>query len=553
MLRVIAVFVAAAVLLTGCVGIPTSGGVETGPIIGSQLPPNVAYVPSGPTPGSDQQELLEDFMLALRGPQNNYAIAKQFLTKDLAPQWNPEESATVRTGIPSTTAGADTNTLLYTVTTRAVVDADGRYSEQDPVLQTFTYAFVKEDGEWRISSAPNGVVLSQASFNTVFAERALYFFDPSFAYLVPDVRWFPSRTTLPVRIVGALTAGPVAWLQQGAVLSAFPIATGVDSVDIESGTATVELTQEALVASPTDRDRMRQQLAATLDVATVVMRVGGLVLQTPAVGIAAVKNPQVEGAVLAGTGDNFGFETVDGVTAIDGISDKVVAAGATAATLSSDKASVAILAADGVSLVRTSGDSAELLDGRPGLVAPAIDPFRFVWSAQWTSAASITTFGVDGAEHPVQSSLPADAEVVSIAVSRDGTRLLAYLSTTVGPMLYVVGIIRQQGSNIPTSLGEPLELPVVSSTPVDATWVDDRSVATLSRTSDSTPVALVTLIALGGPSAALGQLADATAITGGNNATDGLRVRRANGDIWRAQGGGWVSTGLTASFIGVKQ
>jgi len=548
--KTIALVVVVGVLLTGCVGIPTTGNVETGPVINDQLPPDIVVVPAGPTPGADQEELLEGFMLALRGPQSNYAIAKQFLTKDFAGTWNPEESATIRTGIPLTEPGPVPDSLDYTVTTKATVDVDGRYAETSPTSQTFSFTFQQEDGEWRISNAPNGVVLSQASFDTAFAERALYFFDPSFGYLVPDVRWFPSRTTLPVRIVGALTAGPASWLQQGVVLSSFPIATKVQTVTIESGTATVELSEEALSASPQDRDRMRQQLAATLDVATVVMRVGGLVLQTPAVGVTAVKNPQVEPAVLIGTDEAFGFDTGEDISPIEGVSDKVVASGATAATLAADKQSAAILSAAGVSVVRAGSDSVEVLDDRPGLIAPSIDPFRFVWSVQRTSAASIVAFEVDGTPHVVQSPLPVDATIVSMDVSRDGTRLLVYLSTNVGPRLEVFGIIRQQDTNVPTALGEPLELSVVGSTPVDATWVDDRTVATLSRGGEVDPV---TLVEVGGPSSGLGSVTDGNTIAGGNNGSDGIRLLREGEEIWRQQGSGWVSTGLTASLLGTKQ
>lgn len=550
MRRAIAVLLGVAVLLGGCVGIPTSGGVVTGPEIDDQLPPDIIVVtPSGPTPGADPETILEDFMLAQRGPQGQYAVAREFLTAEMADTWDPEESATVRSGIAAVTPGVGTDSLRYTVTARAVVDADGRYREVEPTSQTLEFAFEQEDGEWRISQAPNGIVLSQASFNLVFAERALYFFDPSYGYLVPDVRWFPNRTTIPTRVASALLTGPASWLQQGVLLTAFPIATTVESVEIAAGTATVELSQEALAASQQDRDRMRQQLAASLDVSTVVMRVGGLQLQTPTVGSGAVKNPRVEDAVLVGTGTAFGFDTLEGISSIDGLSDQVVAAGATAATLTSDKQSAAILTPGGVAFARSTGDSVPVLDTRSGLIAPSVDPFRYVWSAQSGSATSITTFEVDGTEHPVQSALPADAQVVSLDVSRDGTRLLVYAITPVGPKLWVLGIIRQQGY-VPTALGEPVELPVPSSRPIDATWVDDRTVAAVSRAGEVSPV---TLVEIGGPSAPLSQLLDASSIAGGNNGTDGLRVLRPDGEIWRLQGSSWVSTGLEASFIGTKQ
>ncbi len=545
----LATAVAVTLGLTGCVGIPTSGGVETGPVIDEQLDPDFVIDPAGPRAGSTQEEILADFMLALRGPQNNYEVARQFLSAEISTQWNPDASATIRTGIPATTLGEAENTLEYTITTRAFVDADGRYFEPGTASQTLVYGFTQQDGEWRISSAPDGIVLSQSSFTIVFAESALYFFDPSFTFLVPDVRWFPSRATVTVRIAGALLNGPAAWLQQGVVLTAFPISTSLSTASIESGVATVELSPEALAASPTDRDRMRQQLAATLDVADVIMTVGGIELTTPPTVTLAVKDPTVEAAPLVGRDGAFGFDTGEGISALGALSEAVVSAGAVAATLSNDDQTVAFLSDAGVSVAQRDEQEAVLVDGRSGLVAPSIDPFRFVWSSQSASAATLSTFELDGTEHAVTTGLPADASVVSVDVSRDGARILLYLSTPLGPRLAVAGIIRDQ-QTVPTALGSIEYLPVVGSTPVDATWVDNRTVATLSRSAEVSPI---TLYGVGGPTTALGQVPDGSTIVGGNGGSDGIRVLGSTGDILRPQGSSWVSTGVSATFLATKQ
>ncbi|CAN5400271.1 MtrAB system accessory lipoprotein LpqB [soil metagenome] len=543
------------IALAGCVGIPTGGGIEAGPVIDDQIDPEFIVLPSGPRTGAPQQEILEDFMLALRGPQNDYATARLFLTTDLAETWDPDESTVVRTGIPSTGPGSGPDSLTYTVTATASVDADGRYSERTPAPQTLEYTFIQQDGEWRISGAPNGIVLSQSSFNVVFTERPLYFFDPSHRFLVPDVRWFPSRQTVAVRVLRALLVGPTSWLQGGVLLSAFPIATTLDNtttrgaVTIESGRATVQLSKEALTASPQERDYMRQQLAAALGIANVVMTVGGIELEVPEPGVAAVINPPVEGPPLVGTDAAFGFDGGDGIKPITDLSDQVVGSGASAVSLSSDKQVAAMLTPAGVSVAQVGAEPV-LVDARSGLIAPSVDPFRFVWTVQGGNAATLTTFEIDGAEHPVQSGLPADASIVSADVSRDGARILLYLSTPVGPKLIVAGIVRDT-ANVPLRLGELVELPVSDDVPVDATWVNDRTVASVARASEVYPV---TAFEIGGPSAPIGQLPNAVSIAGGNGGTDGLRVLRSTGEVQRPQGsGGWVDTGITASFLGTKQ
>lgn len=545
------VIVSGALLLTGCVGIPTSGNVVAGPAITEQVDPDFIVLPSEPRPGSTQEEILEDFMDAVRGPQSGYAVARQYLAEDIANSWNPDSSTTIRSGGATITAASAENTLQYTFTSRAIVDSDGSYREDAPAQQSLGFGFVKEGEEWRINALPDGTVLSQSSFDVVFAEQALYFLDPSYQYLVPDVRWFPSRATSAKRAVTELLEGPAQWLQQGVLLSAFPIATTVVSADIVSGTATVDLSAEALTASPVDRDRMRQQLAASLDVGTVVMTVAGIELETPSGLPAAVRNPEVVSAVLLGTEDGLGFASGDGLASIPGISAEAVAAGATAATLSSDKQTLALLGNGGVSVVRTGVGQATVVDDRSNLIAPGLDPFRFVWSADRNSAGSLAVFEIDGTQIPITSTLPGDARIASIDVSRDGTRLLIGLSTNVGPRLVVAGIIRQQGSNAPTALGELSDLPVPGGSIIDATWVSDRSVATVMQSGDSFPI---TVVEIGGPSAQFGAAVDAAGIAGGNGGASGLRVLQADGSVLSPRGsGGWVDTGLRALYLGTKQ
>ncbi len=550
MRRALASAVVLMAVLSGCVAIPTSGGVGAGPIIDDQIDPEFIVLPSGPQAGATQREILEDFMRAVRGPQNDYAIARQFLTADLAKNWDPDESATIRTGIPAVIAGVSESELDYSITSQAYVDRDGRYFQTGATNQVLDFTLTQEDGEWRIATAPNGIVLTQSSFDAVFTERALYFFDPAYRYLVPDVRWFPSRATVSGRIVRALLAGPASWLQQGVLLSAFPVSTslGPDSVVVAPGNATVDLSSEALTASAQERDRMRQQLAASLDVSAVNMTVGGVPLVTPVAGVGATINPTVEGAALVGTGEEFGFDPGSGISPIAPLSDEVIAAGATAATLGTNQQSVAILAPGGMFFVN-SGTPAQLIDDRPGLASPTMDPFKYLWSVRSADATSLAAFETDGTIHPIQTGLWAEGTVASIDVSRDGTRLLLYLQTALGPRLYVAGIIRQP-DNTPIALGTPLELPVASGAPIDATWVDDRRVATLSS---SPPAALVTLFEVGGPSASLSQVQDAITIAGGNAGADGLRVLRSDGEVWRLQGSSWVVTGVSATFLGTKQ
>ena len=546
----VAIGLALGMLLSGCVGIPTSGGISTGPVIDDQLDPDRVFLPSDPRPGSEPAEILEDFMQAVRGPAGNYAVARKFLTSALADTWKPDAGVLIRQGSAATSVAGE-NALTYTVTSRANVDPDGRYSEQrDASTQTLRFAFVQEDGEWRISEAEDGIVLSASSFSSTFTEQALYFFDPSYRYLVPDVRWFPARPSTPSRVVTALLKGPASWLR-GAVNTEFPASTTIGAMQpsISSGTATVDLSDAATTANPEARDRMRQQLAATLGTSTVVMTVDGFPLVTPDAGGGAIKDPPVDGTLIIGTGEEFGYANGSIVTPIPRVSELLLQSGAVAATVGPDANSAVFLAADGAAyFVGQSANSAELVDSRGGLVAPSLDPLGFAWSAQAASVASLTAF--DGTPHLVDTTgLPPGARVVSLDVSRDGTRLLLYLSTDTGPRLVIAGITRSD--NVPIRLGEIVELPVSASEPVDASWVDERTVAVLARSGDTSPV---TLFEIGGPSSSLGQAVGGLAIVGGNSGAQGIRLLSSDNEVWRPSGsGGWASTGLVASFLATQQ
>lgn len=545
---------AVSVALTGCVGVPTSSEVQTGPLINEQDGAQYEIVASGPVAGSTQEQILTDFMNAVRSPARDYSVAREFLTGAMSEVWNPAASATVleRDKLPTIAPALDENALTYSFSAQAVIDARGVYSElPSPVSQTLAFAFEQVNGEWRISAAPPGVVLTLRGFEVSFEEQVLYYFDPSFAYLIPDTRWFAARESSQARALQALLAADSAWVQQGVVLTAFPPSTTLGTTSsLTSGRAVVDLSSEALAANNVARDRMRQQLSATLHTPIVVLTVEGRELQDSSSGQnAAVIEPGSAGPLVVGTGDQFGFSTSDGLSAITELSDIVTSAGATTAALSADRLSAVYRAADGAAYFASVGVAPRLIDARSGLVAPSLDPFRFVWSAQHSSATSLTTFAVDGTEHPLQTSLPADSQIVSLDVSRDGARLLVYLSTPSGPQLLVYGIVRQQG-NVPVQLVEPVSLPVRSGTAIDAAWVGSSSVATLTGDDGSVEV---TAYNLGGPSQDLGDVDGATQLVTTGSNTDGLRVL-ADGEVWRPQGSqAWVQTGLDASFLAVQQ
>lgn len=541
-------------LLGGCVSIPTSGGVMAGGVFDDDTDTDIVYNVTGPQPGSEPETLLADFLLAVRSPVNDYAVARQYLTPALAETWNPDASVLIRGTSTSIEPGPQPGSLRYTFTSRAAVDAQGRYTEQrDTAAQSQTFVFERSgaEQEWRIAEAPDGIVLSASSFANTFREYSLYYFDPSHRFLVPDLRWFPSRPTTPSRVVAELLTGPVEGLQQGVVVSEFPqpTALGSGSVRVSSGVATVDLSDNAAATSAQQRDWMRQQLAATLGTPEVVITVSGVPLTLPDSPGGAVVNPTVESAVLIGTDSGLGFATTDGFTPIPGISEAALELGAVAATLGEDGTELAVLAGDGtVHLV--SAEGASLLDDRAGLVAPSMDPQHLVWSVPAHDPAAIIAFETDGTEHPVAvAGLAPGSRLVSMELSRDGARVLLAINSDLGPQLLAAGVIRRDG--IPAQLGPFLSLPVSSGVVIDAAWVDNHTVAAIVTGDSGTRV---TAFSLGGPSVSLGEIEGATTIVGGNGGRNGIRVLTDASSVQQPSGtNGWAATGIEALLLATQQ
>jgi hypothetical protein len=537
-----------AMLLAGCVGIPSHSGVNPGPLVKNGQDAAPADIPLGPRHNASKTEMINDFLQAATSAVGNYAIAKQFLTAKAAQSWIPTKSVLVREK-PATPEDVGDNVVDYAVTTKASVNALGIYVEQgSDATQTLSYNFVKVAGQWRINDLPDGIVLSRTSFETAFAAYPIYFFDPDFHYLVPDVRWFPSGTTVQDRIVTALIAGPAPWLQQGVVASAIPAGVQRGSpIVVRNSAAVVDFSASAAATKPQVRGRMNQQLEWSLrgaGITGVSMTARGAPLAFPdsSDSHAAPAVPS-QAAPLIQKGKQFGF--FPGLQPIGAISAQIVGLNATAATLDRGQATAAVLAKGSVYFV--TGSAAKVVDSRPGLIAPSIDTFGYVWSVPASDPSGIQVAGADGVAHEVASGLPADATVVALDVSHDGTRVLMYLSTTTGPRLLVSGVIRRAG--IPTSLGDPLDLPVSADNPIDATWVDPSTVAALGSDSNGDAV---TSYVLGGSPGDESRTDGAVRLVGGVD-SDSLRLITDTGEVQELRASGWQSIVSVATLLATQQ
>lgn len=557
-----AVVVGLAALLAGCVTIPTGGGVSTQGIAQEQGTDTTIRAVSPPQPGATPSEIVTGFIRAGGGPQANYGVARQFLADTLQSKWKASAATLISDSSPTPTSdGIDTDeSAEYSVSLAVVgqIDASGVYTPQSSTSQSLSFHLVKEHGEWRIDRAPDGTVLRTRDLGVVAKPYDLYFFDPTEAYLVPDLRWFADQggaAYLPGRIVSALLAGPAPWLAAPVVASAFPAATQLNSPPVpNSGSVTVDLSANITDAGPTQQSRMLQQLDASLlplHIQRVSITANGL--QVPATDASnADASPSVPYDAIGSDGKTFG--AVGDVQAavpspLPQLGAAVQELAPVAVSLSRDRTSAAVLGTGGVSLVTATAHP--VVDARVGLTAPTMDPQGWVWSAQ-SDPGSLIAVRADG--KPVAMPVTASGRITSTSMSRDGTRLVVALTGDAGASMLVLGVQRDK-DGAPVGFGSPLVVPVDPTRPIiDTAWVDSGSIATIA--GDGNGQDAVTQYVLGGLTTSRGVVRAGTTIAAGSGGSgfNAMRVLLTTGDLQQPSFvGDWQSTGVKLSLLGTQQ
>ena len=104
MIRRLIALLAIAMVLTGCAQLPRTGAIGIGPNVELESESEFLYYsPSAPSEGDSQQQILSGFLSAGNGPQNDYAVARSYLTPAFQPKWSPSDEVLVQDGIPQFT------------------------------------------------------------------------------------------------------------------------------------------------------------------------------------------------------------------------------------------------------------------------------------------------------------------------------------------------------------------------------------------------------------------------------------------------------------------
>ena len=541
-----------AVGLAACSGIPRDGVVHSGNDVAPDDNPAPVFLPALPQKDASTESILRGFMDASSSPENSYAIAREFLTPEFGSSWDPAAGVTVDNGSGRTQTVIDEGTTLVAVTPIAEVDQSGEYREVDATPVPLRYEFVKIAGQWRISAAPDGTVIDENTFNDVFSSQPVYFYDPDFRFLVPDLRWFPRGASAPTKLVNAVLNGPSAWLV-GAVVTAFPEGSKLtaDAVQVVGRRAMVDLNSEALNADRQTLQRMKAQLAASLPAGLTVditIDQNSVAIDDLEVG-ATLVDPRVDARALVLRGGEFGFlaSTGQSITPLDGLSDTIAQLAPSAVTLAAGQSSAVALANGSVYVVR-AGDNPELLDSRPGLIAPSIDSGRFVWSVPANQPSALIVYSPAGEATAVPTPWPEATSITALKISRDGTRLAALLGTGAESRFVVASIIRSGAE--PTGIGAPMLLASGVGVGLDAAWMDELTVASLSTGPSGEGHIVVQQI--GGVSSTLEPPKSSRIIVGSNSVRD-LRALTEVGSLEVQRGAGWQARIGEVTLLATQQ
>lgn len=499
----------AILLLAGCAQLPRSGEAKIGPEIKGDIASDYLYYsPSGPSNGETQQEILNGFINAGTGPQNDYEAAREYLSQGFKTKWHPNNEVLIQQGNPTISFNASGEASVD-LQVQATVDSDGHFKVLDAGSTRFLkFKMVRENGEWRISSAPDLTILIRPVFDVIFRSYSIYFFDAQKTHLVPDLRWFPSRASTATRMVNAMLKGPSAWLA-GAVTSAFPQGTALslNSVTVADGIASVDLNSKALTAKAATKRLMKAQIRATLtqlpNVYSVAISIerGPQDIQDVPDLVPTIASSQ---AVVLQGGELQFFN--DGVSnPIAGTSDLIARTGATDFAITDSQDWVALKSATGVfrSHIGIFGVSPTLVDARPAQLTPMFDAQANLWTMTRTAGEVVQVTSPGGIRRNLKLGWLDSFPRGQFSISAEGSRIAVLAGSGTTRQVYVASINRDS-SGMPISFGAPIEVVKASDSPRSISWSDENTLAALHTLSDSTTGA--TLYTIGGTSRDLGSL-----------------------------------------------
>lgn len=547
-------------LLTSCSSIPTAGPVGTIEAT-AEAETGARFVNNPPPPreGARPGEILNGFLVAGIGVSDNYSVARSYLTPSLAQTWAPEQEITIYRSDFKISSTPTEGELQLQVEVAGYIDAAGIRRNVGPgTTESMTVRMEQVQGEWRVAEIPTGIMISAADAENLLQPHELYYYSSSYQYWVPDVRWFVNRQGIATNIVKALINGPAPYLQ-GAVTSAFPenTALAVESVPIESGTATVDFTQDILTATDNlRRQQMEQQLRVTLTglntVNSVELRAGqpipydidpDLVLPEldPAVPSRQIVISENELAFFEG-GQLSPAADVPSVAGFDPVDPAMSYDGRNFAFLNDERTRL---------LATGEGQNVRAVTAGSSLTPPSYDPANWIWTAGTSDGRSYVRAIPPGGstDNAIDVLAPwlGNRTISEIRISRDGARALIVAQQSGQSQLLLSGVSRSE-DGVPQTLSDPISLNPPGAVDT-AKWVTETSVVVADTATEGSVTA--TLLPFASEPDEFRPLAGLQHLSAGTGRTNVFA--QSGNSIYGVVGNTWTDQGVTArdpSFAG---
>jgi len=578
---------AAVAALSSCGGLPTVSAVQQGSLVGEQAVQPIRVQPDGPAAGATPEQIVGGFIRAGAGSgfDDDYAIARSFLTPNVKDDWQPDSGVEViGDQTPLRLELLSPTTVRVTASVVAEVDSVGRYRETpDGALVQATFGMQKLNAGWRISLPQKGfgLWLSSSDLDRIYQPFTIAYVSTATRTIVGDRRWFPITSGLATTLARAQLA-PVPSYLTGAVQTGVPTGTAlaVDAVPIQSGLAVVDLSGAALSADPDLRRAMWAQFVTTLmqvpSVTEVSLEVQGARLNLPGtpdrVSLLRTLGYQLDPAFLAKDAILRAGAKLSRVSpdqprvqdlTLNGSQQPVSPAlpslpvGWISLALSWDEREIAGISGDHSHLARWQGTSmSQLADFGTELTKPSYDSLNGLWVAgQLGGIAKVWV--IDTSLGPIEKAKPrqilapwlATRLVVALRAAGDNRRVALITTNRAGRdvQLVVAGIVRSANGAALSLAAEPLRVGWTLTAAADLAWVDDSTLAVIGRVSPKDAVG-PQLVEIEGKLTALSPVAGARLVTN----TGGLRgvvVITGQDKVLARAGNGWQELQSGTDFL----
>lgn len=469
--RLLALLVLLCLVGTACAGLPHSGPIEVGePPADSGNDTGVPFAPRPPQRGESPNEIVTHFLEAMTANPIQVSVARQFLSSSARDAWKPERRMITYAGAPGLSGQTD---VRVTLPGANWLDAHGAWRGPLPAREArFTLPLATEDGEWRITGAPDAMIVSDQWFQERFTQVSLYFFDSAAETLVPEPVFVPRGDQLATSLVRGLLQGPPEDMR-GELRSFLPpdVRLADVSVPVENGVAEISLTGDLAGLAPGNIDPLAAQVAWTLrqdpNVSAVRITIGDspVTLERGVSEFPVEEGLQFDPAGFDAPTDLFGLRHGRLVTSIppdvlatdgalgrrdQGLRDVSVSLdGESAVGVTREGSTLLLAAVDGVS--GRPARARAVLTRASDLLHPAWDLAGRLWLVDRTPRGARVMVRQGGRLHPVRVPGVTGKQVIDFLVSRDGTRLVAAVGRATDQRVVVSRLLATRSGLVGTS------------------------------------------------------------------------------------------------------